>query len=57
MPTVSEEDNRQRMARGDLYHAFTPQLSAERRRSKYACARYNGAGEVTRRRLCELFRE
>lgn len=55
--TMSISENKQRMARGELYHAFTPELTAQRQRSKWACARYNRAGEVSRRRLCELFRE
>jgi len=45
------------MARGELYHAFTPELIAERARCKHAVARYNNAGEVPRRKLTELFRE
>ncbi|KAF2846435.1 maltose O-acetyltransferas-like protein [Plenodomus tracheiphilus IPT5] len=50
-------ENKQRMARGDLYHAFTPELNAERARCKRACARYNNAGDVPRRQLTELFRD
>jgi hypothetical protein len=50
-------ENKQRMARGELYYAFTPELVAERARCKHACARYSNAGEVSRRRLTELFRE
>jgi hypothetical protein len=50
-------ENKQRMARGELYHAFTPELVAERARCKHACARYNSAGDVPRRTLTELFRE
>ncbi|KNG48253.1 maltose O-acetyltransferas-like protein [Stemphylium lycopersici] len=49
--------NKQRMARGELYYAFTPELVAERARCKQACARYNGAGEAPRRKLTELFRD
>ena len=56
-PKMSISENKQRMARGELYHAFTPELTAERQRCKYACARYSRAGEVSRRKLCELFRE
>jgi hypothetical protein len=55
--TMAVSENKQRMARGELYHAFTPELTAERQRCKYACARYNRAGEVSRRTLTELFRE
>lgn len=50
-------DNKQRMLRGELYHAFTPELVAERARCKHACARYNNAGDVSRRKLTELLRE
>lgn len=50
-------ENKQRMARGELYTAFTPELIAERARCKHACARYANAGEVSRRKLTELFRE
>ena len=54
---MSISENKQRMARGELYHAFTPELVGERARCKHACARYNNAGEVPRRKLTELFRE
>jgi hypothetical protein len=50
-------ENKQRMARGELYTAFTPELNAERARCKLACSRYTNAGEVPRRKLTELFRE
>jgi hypothetical protein len=50
-------ENKQRMLRGELYHAFTPELSEQRARAGYACARYNNAGEVSRRRMIELLRE
>jgi hypothetical protein len=50
-------ENKQRMARGELYHAFTPELTAERTRCRQACTRYNNAGDVSRRKLTELFRE
>ncbi|KAF2641151.1 maltose O-acetyltransferas-like protein [Massarina eburnea CBS 473.64] len=49
--------NRERMRRGELYHAFTPDLIAARARAKHACTRYNNAGDVPRRRLTELFRD
>ncbi|CAG5178531.1 uncharacterized protein ALTATR162_LOCUS8747 [Alternaria atra] len=50
-------ENKKRMARGELYHAFTPELTAERSRCKQACARYNNAGDASRRKLTELFRD
>jgi hypothetical protein len=50
-------ENKQKMLRGELYHAFVPELEADRARCGRACARYNNAGDVSRRRLTELFRE
>ena len=42
---------------GELYHAFVPELTAARAQCKYACNRYNEAGEVPRRRQIELWRD
>ncbi|KAF2678157.1 maltose O-acetyltransferas-like protein [Lentithecium fluviatile CBS 122367] len=50
-------DNKRNMLRGELYHAFTPELVADRARCKHACTRYNNAGDVSRRKLTELFRD
>ncbi len=49
-------ENKQKMLRGELYHAFTPELVAERARCRHACDRLNNAAEVPRRRLVELWR-
>lgn len=54
---MSISENKQRMLRGDLYHAFTPELVAERTRCRHACQRFNGAGDVSRRQLVQLWRE
>ncbi|KAB2569009.1 hypothetical protein BFW01_g8436 [Lasiodiplodia theobromae] len=54
---VDEVENRRKMARGELYHAFTPELTAARARCQAACKRYTNAGEVPRRRLVELWRD
>jgi hypothetical protein len=54
---MEHSENKQKMLRGELYYAFTPELSAARARTKHACARYNNAGDVSRRKLTELFRE
>ena len=54
---IDINENRRRMAAGELYHAFTPDLVAARTRCSWACKRYSNAGEVPRRRLVELFRE
>ncbi|KAF3895275.1 Acetyltransferase, CysE/LacA/LpxA/NodL family [Trichophyton interdigitale] len=59
-PTEPSSENlteRQKMLRGELYTAFTADLIAERERSKAACDRFNNAGEVTRRRRVELWRD
>ncbi|OAF99471.1 trimeric LpxA-like protein [Paraphaeosphaeria sporulosa] len=50
-------ENKQKMLRGELYYAFVPELTAERNRCGQACARYNNAGDVSRRRLAELFQD
>lgn len=54
---VDEVENKGKMLRGELYYAFTPKLTAERQRCQHACKRYNNAGEVSRRKLVELWRE
>ncbi len=50
-------DNKQRMLRGDLYHAFTPELIQVRRRCQHACERFNRAHEPTRREQVIMIRE
>lgn len=49
--------NREAMRRGQLYYAFTPDLVAARRRCELACERFNTAGDVSRRKRVELWRE
>ncbi|GAA5856140.1 hypothetical protein JCM8547_002999 [Rhodosporidiobolus lusitaniae] len=50
-------ENRARMARGELYTAFVPDLIAARATAGEACAKYNRlAGEVTRREQVGLMR-
>ncbi|KAL9098562.1 MAG: hypothetical protein Q9163_005807 [Psora crenata] len=51
------DENRARSLRGELYHAFARDLVAARRRCKLACDRFNNAGDVSRRRQVELWRE
>ncbi|KAI9762191.1 MAG: pre-mRNA cleavage and polyadenylation factor (CPF) complex subunit [Chaenotheca gracillima] len=48
---------KEKMLRGELYHAFSPALTAERTRCVHACNRFNNSGEVPRRRLVELWRD
>jgi hypothetical protein len=50
-------ENKQRMLRGELFHAFTPELVAERRRCELACNRFNSSGDVSRRTKVEILRE
>jgi hypothetical protein len=57
MDKISEEENEARMLKGELYHAFLPQLTAKRNRCHHACHRFNQAGEAPRRKLVELWRE
>jgi hypothetical protein len=57
MQNISEAENEARMLRGELYHAFMPELTAKRKRCHHACHRFNIAGEASRRRLVELWRE
>ncbi|KAJ5155195.1 acetyltransferase [Penicillium capsulatum] len=58
MATSQMSENKQRMARGELYHAFTPELEAERARCKVALRAYNAAvGNASRRETVRLWRE
>ncbi|KAK1141492.1 hypothetical protein N8T08_009032 [Aspergillus melleus] len=45
------------MLRGELYCAFTPDLIVARARCSRATRRFNNAGDVSRRRLAELWKE
>ncbi|KIW96168.1 uncharacterized protein Z519_03235 [Cladophialophora bantiana CBS 173.52] len=47
----------QRAQRGELYHAFVPELIAARDRCKQACNKLNSSAWITRRRAIELWRE
>ncbi|KAL4764954.1 sugar O-acetyltransferase [Aspergillus foveolatus] len=51
------ESEKEKMLRGELFRAFTPELTAERTRCRHACTRFNTAGEVSRRRLIELYKD
>lgn len=54
---MSEPTEKEKMLRGELYRAFTPDLIAARTRCKWACNRFNKSDEVPRRRLVEMWRE
>ncbi|EXJ72791.1 acetyltransferase [Cladophialophora psammophila CBS 110553] len=47
----------QKAQRGELYHAFVPELIAARDRCKQACDKLNSSAWITRRRAIELWRE
>lgn len=55
--SLEMQANRRRMEAGELYHAFTPDLVADRRRAQAACERLNGAGERSRRELALMVKE
>lgn len=57
MAGIDDKENEARMARGELYYAFTPELTAKRNRCHHACHRFNLAGEVPRRKHVELWRD
>ncbi|KAJ5316149.1 hypothetical protein N7476_006456 [Penicillium atrosanguineum] len=54
---MAEPTEKEKMLRGELFRAFTPDLVAARARCKYACNHFNKTDEVPRRRLVELWRD
>lgn len=54
---MAQPTEREKMLRGELYHAFTPDLMAIRDKCKAACIRFNNEPEASRRRLVEMWRE
>ena len=54
---MSGPTEKEKSLRGELYHAFTSPLTEERQRCHHACHRFNVAGEVSRRRLVELWKD
>jgi len=57
MEGIDDVENEARMLRGELYYAFTAQLTLKRNRCHHACHRFNVAGEASRRELVKLWRE
>jgi hypothetical protein len=58
MDQIDLQENRRRMAAGELYHAFAFDLQADRKRCKTAYKAFNeAAGDTSRRRLVELYKE
>ncbi|PGH36154.1 hypothetical protein GX50_01009 [[Emmonsia] crescens] len=54
---MAEPTEKEKMLRGELYRAFTPELIAARTKCKWACKRFNDSEEVPRRRQIELWRD
>ncbi|KAK2797916.1 hypothetical protein FQN50_009012 [Emmonsiellopsis sp. PD_5] len=55
---MAELSGREKMLRGELYHAFTPELIAARKRCRIACDNFNrNAAEASVRRKVELWRD
>lgn len=55
--TMPMSENRSRAVRGELYHAFTPELVRARKRARIACERFNAATDATRREKIQLWQE
>ncbi|CAJ2510224.1 Uu.00g061240.m01.CDS01 [Anthostomella pinea] len=55
--SIDQAENRRRMQNGELYFAFTPDLLADRKRCQHALSQFNNAGDVSRRRIVELFQK
>ncbi len=54
---IDEAENLARMLRGELFHGFSPDLVAARRRCGQAVGRLNRAGELSRRQVAEFWKE
>ncbi|PQE10761.1 Galactoside O-acetyltransferase protein [Rutstroemia sp. NJR-2017a BBW] len=57
MEGIDPVENEARMLRGELYYAFLPGLTAKRNRCHHACKRFNNAGDASRRKLVELWKD
>ena len=60
-PTVPESLTKslewQEAQRGELYHAFVPELVAARDRCAAACNRLNDTSDTSRRNMVKIWRE
>jgi len=54
MAKATEEE---KMVKGELYTAFSPELVKQRERCADACNRLNNAGNMTRRQMVQLWRQ
>ncbi|CAI7660968.1 unnamed protein product [Penicillium bialowiezense] len=56
LTNIDEKENLARMQRGELYHAFSPQLVAARKRCGRLVGELNRAGELSRRELATYWK-
>ena len=54
---IDRQENLERMRKGELYYAFTPDLVTARYKCNDACQKFNNAGDIPRRRRVELWKE
>lgn len=54
---MSYEDEKGKMLRGELYFAFNPGLVRDRQICHAKVQRYNNAGDISRRKRVEMWRE
>ena len=52
---IDPEENRRRMAAGELYYAYVPDLVANRRKCAAAVRRFNTTLDPTRRELVQMW--
>lgn len=53
---IDQEENKRRMKAGELYYAFTPELTEARRRCRMALALYNEkSASMSRRQQIEHY--
>ena len=57
LSNVDEKENLARMQRGELYHAFSPDLVAARKRCQRVVNRLNNAEDPSRREMAEFWRQ
>ena len=54
---MAQETEEEKMGKGELYYAFSPELAKQRDRCAQACNRLNNAEIVSRRQMVELWRQ
>jgi hypothetical protein len=54
---MSYEEEKAKMIRGELYYAFNPGLVRDRQNCHAKVQRYNNAGDISRRKRVEMWKE